>query len=299
MNELDKKEIIKKLKNISYEDAILDLNKLTKYDINKITSNTRIGNKFIDYFTFPNRLDVISKKQITYWDFVSSIDNQKNKKYLKSLFDYQNDKGIEYYKGLYSIFKFHCGSIGLFKPIRAKKIIDIYKPKNILDFTMGWGCRLTASCICNIDSYIGIDNNLNLLVPLTNMTKLLKENGSTTKVTLMFKDCQDVDYSKLKYDCVLTSPPYYNYEIYDYCEKKSINEWNAWYKDIFSKTYNNLLVGGFFIINILNDIYDNVLFPMFGEAHIIIPINNKSRKSNKKSSNENIFIWIKKTPFSI
>ena len=218
---MNKDEILNKIKKISYEQAILDLYKLTKFNTNKISNETRIGNKFIDYFTFKHRLETISKKGISYWDFVSSVDKQKNKKYLKRLFDYQEDKKIEYYTGLYSIFKLHCGSIGLFKPVRTKYLLEIFPSKNILDFTMGWGCRLVGACIKNVESYTGVDTNTNLLVPLTNMTKILKEKGSNTKVTLMFKDCQDVDYSKLTYDMVLTSPPYYNYEIYEYTEKKN------------------------------------------------------------------------------
>jgi hypothetical protein len=45
------------------------------------------------------------------------------------------------------------------------------------------------------------------------MVKLLKPH-TDTRVKLMFKSALDVDYSKLEYDMVLTSPPYYDIEVY-------------------------------------------------------------------------------------
>jgi 16S rRNA G966 N2-methylase RsmD len=95
--------------------------------------------------------------------------------------------------------------------------MDIYnrfKPTSILDFTMGWGGRLVGACAMDIPSYIGIDLNKNLIKPYEEMVKTLKELGTKTEIKLIFKDALKVDYSKLNYDCVFTSPPYYNIELY-------------------------------------------------------------------------------------
>ena len=90
-----------------------------------------------------------------------------------------------------------------------------FKPKSVLDFTMGWGGRLVGACALDVPNYIGIDSNKQLKEPYQRMVKLLNKLGTNTKINLMFKDALKVDYSKLDYDCVLTSPPYYNVEVYE------------------------------------------------------------------------------------
>lgn len=289
---MDKQEIIKKIKNITEKEAIADYYKLTNFNLDDIKNNTRIGNKFVDFFTFPYRLETISKKKMTYWDFVSSVEYQ-NKKYIKSLMEYQDAKGIEYYTGMYSIFKLHCGSCSLFKPTIVMKIIQDFQPNCILDFTMGWGTALLGSCAMNLPEYIGIDSNIDLVTPYCKMGTKLKHLGTTTKFTFMFKDCLDVDYSKLKYDMVFTSPPYYNVEVYPHMEAKTIKQWTDWYNKIFTMTYKYLEPNGYFIINILTKIYKSVLIPLFGEAHHIINYKKKQRYTNNCEPNEAIFIWKK------
>jgi hypothetical protein len=61
----------------------------------------------------------------------------------------------------------------------------------------------------------------------------------------MFKSALDVDYSKLEYDMVLTSPPYYDIEVYgnaDIAELyKTRSDWNdLFYRPLFSRTYAGL-----------------------------------------------------------
>ena len=60
----------------------------------------------------------------------------------------------------------------------------------------------------------------------------------------MFKDALTVDYSKMDYDCVLTSPPYYNTEVYrgtNQAKYKTKGDWNKkFYRQLFSKTHKHL-----------------------------------------------------------
>ena len=289
---MDKQNIINKIKYITKNDAIKEWTKLTNFNLNNVSNETRIGNKIIDFFTFEQRLETKSKKGYSYWDFVSSTEYQ-NRKYIKSLIDYQHNKGIEYYTSMYSIFKLHFSSIGLFKPIRVMKLIDFFPVENIVDPFMGWGCRAIGSAAMGINSYTGIDTNMDLVDPYIKLGTFLKELGVKTKLTFMFKDCLDVDYSLLNYDCVMTSPPYYNIEIYNGMTKKTIQEWNFFYTQIFSITYKHLLVGGYFMINILTKIYIEVLIPLLGEATFILPLGKKNRIGIEDKSNEAIFIYKK------
>ena len=74
------------------------------------------------------------------------------------------------------------------------------------------------------------------------MVKTLKPL-TETKIELIFKDALKVDYSKIDYDLVLTSPPYYNTEIYKGTKKMDKENWNNnFYKPLFTKTFANLKI---------------------------------------------------------
>jgi hypothetical protein len=87
-------------------------------------------------------------------------------------------------------------------------IYNKYKPKSILDMNMGWGGRFVGACALDVEKYTGIDINTKLFKPYKDMTKFL-DNKTKTKITLYFEDSVKFDN-----DLVLTSPPYYNIEMY-------------------------------------------------------------------------------------
>ena len=280
--------ITKKIKNIDEEEAIKDYENLKKVNLKLVTNETRIGNKFVDHFTFSERLETVSKKGMTYFDFIKDTDYHK-KKYIQNLLNYQ--KGEDKHVALYRVFKLHCGSIGLFKPLTAMEIYSRFKPTSVLDFTMGWGGTL------DVPNYIGIDLNKQLKEPYQRMVKLLNKLGTKTKIKLMFKDALKVDYSKLDYDCVLTSPPYYNVEVYEGMEPKKDEEWEQeFYIPLFSVTYKHLKKGGHYILNIPKDLYENVCIELFGKADIKIPLKKKGHPKNSKTEKdytEFIYVWNK------
>jgi tRNA1(Val) A37 N6-methylase TrmN6 len=109
---------------------------------------------------------------------------------------------------------------------------------------------------------------------------------------MIFSDCLNINYSKLKYDFVFTSPPYYFIQKYEnninYSSKREMDE--LFYKPIFKKVFEGLQNNGYFIINICKEVYDNVLKEMFGHAHEIFPY-KKSKRQNEY--NEIVYVWQK------
>jgi len=289
-----KKEIAKRLKNISEDDAIIDYLKLQEINVNDIRSETRIGNKFVDYFTFEPRLETISKRGLNFFQFLQDKEYHK-KPYIKKLIDSQNDKDKDL--TIYRVFKLHCGSIGIFKPVTALEVFEKYNPFSVLDFTMGWGGRLVGACVANIPNYIGIDSNLSLKIPYQQMVEVIEEIGTETKIHLIFRDALKVDYSKLDYDMVFTSPPYYNTEIYEHMKPKDYYQWNEkFYIPLFSKTYKYLKKHGYYILNVQKDLYQSVCIPLFGKATNKILLKNKRKPKNQKSPddyNEYLYVWKK------
>lgn len=167
-----------------------------------------------------------------------------------------------------------------------------YKPHSVLDFTMGWGGRLVGACALNIPNYIGIDLNQNLKKPYEDMVKTLKEH-STTNISLYFKDALTIDYSKLKYDLVLTSPPYYNIEKYEGQKDRNIKEWNKdFYEPLFIKTWKNLQKGGFYCLNIPEIILNTVAIKILGKPNEYIPL-YKIKRTQTEKYKEYIYVWHK------
>jgi tRNA1(Val) A37 N6-methylase TrmN6 len=224
------------------------------------------------------------------------LDTEYQKKpYIQRLIAYQ--EGTDEHIALYRVFTLHCGAIGLFKPITAMEIYSRFKPTSVLDPCMGWGGRLTGACVLDIPNYIGIDCNVELKEPYQRMKDMLvNELGTKTKISLLFQDALTVNYSLLDYDCVLTSPPYYNIEIYEGTTRKSHEDWNTFYKKLFAVTYKYLKQNGYFCLNVNIEIYNTICIDLLGEADIVIPLKKKLHPKNKYSKNmyrEFIYVWNK------
>jgi site-specific DNA-adenine methylase len=154
---------------------------------------------------------------------------------------------------------------------------------------MGWGGRLVAACSQNIERYIGIDMNVNLKPHYDAMVQQLK-TLSTTDIQLQFRDALTVDYSKLDYDFVFTSPPYYNVEIYNHSEKISKDEWNnQFYIPLFKMTYKHLKPGGVYCLNLPTYLYD-IAKMVLGHCAEKYPL-EKSEQGLASSNTTNSFMF--------
>jgi 16S rRNA G966 N2-methylase RsmD len=296
---LTKNQITKKLYPQTYNEIITDYDKLKNLNCEKIDLGSKAGSKFVDYFTAYHRLDTKSYRKFSFFDLYENFNEYYNSKYyihngINSAFKgkFFKDKDDMVYK-LKSFYNLYLGNIGLFKPALVKDIICKYKPKKFLDFTMGWGGRLVAACSENIESYIGIDINSNMKPRYDKMVKTLRDL-STTKIKLYFKDALKVDYSKLDYDFVFTSPPYYNKEIYNKNDAISKEEWNNnFYIPIFEATYKYMKKGGTYCLNIPIYIYEDVAVKVLGKYDEKLPL-EKPRRTGDDTYKEYIYVWKKK-----
>ena len=288
----DKKKALKQLQPTK-EEAIKDLEKINDLTCDKLNTNSIIGKKFIDFFTLMERLETKGRSGKSFFDLWENRSEMYKKKYYKKLMKYKMERGsvndVKIYK---SIVNLYFGSVSIFKPSIAMDVYCRFNPTSILDMTMGWGGRLLGACALNIPKYTGIDLNVSLKKPYEEMVEVLKEY-TTTKINLMFKDALKVDYNKLDYDLVLTSPPYYNIEIYTGTEKMSEEEWNeTFYKPLFNKTWDGLKVGGHYCLNVPIKVYDDILIPLLGKADILIPM-SISKRSPTTTYKEYIYVWKK------
>ena len=99
----------------------------------------------------------------------------------------------------------------------VKVINDHYKTykAKILDISAGWGDRLLASCI--LDSYyLACDPNSKLSIPYN---KIIEKYGHKNKQFVICSPFEDIDVTEVikehgKFNCLFSSPPFFDLEIY-------------------------------------------------------------------------------------
>jgi hypothetical protein len=146
-----------------------------------------------------------------------------------------------------------------FKPSTAKYLYKQFKARKVLDMTAGWGGRMIGAYACDID-YIGIDTNVELKpVYETMMTELSPHSKGTAQ--MIWDSWKNVDFSKIEFDLMLTSPPYYNKEIYEHMNPFGSKD--EYYKDFLIPMIETALkyiqTGGWVCININPEFYEELI----------------------------------------
>jgi len=294
----EKEKIANQIKNISMNQLEREMNELINIGSNAYTMSprSRIGNNIVDYFTFQQRLETKGKYNINFYEFIINIDEFKKKKFIQNmLIYYETVKNKNNTKNkfivLKEVYNICISAINIIRPLVYMEIYSKYQPTRVLDFCAGWGGAAVAASALNIPHYIGIEININLKEPYEKMVEYLKTK-STSKIEIIFENALNIDYNKFYYDLVFTSPPYYFIQKYEnnieYSNKQDMNE--LFYKPIFTKVYKGLQPGGYFIINVCKEVYENVLINLFGLANEIYPYKKSKRQNNYQ---EIVYVWKK------
>lgn len=301
--DVEKISISRNIKMITLDDVVEDFNKLRLISNNfvknhcNISPRCRTGNNIVDYFTFTERLNTKGKYDVNFFEFLVNIEEFKKKKFISNMLKYYEDvknknKTKNNYIVLKEVYNICISAINIFRPLVAIEIYVKYKPTTVLDFTCGWGGRLVGACALNIPNYIGIDINTNLINPYLEM-KTFFNNISETNINIFFENAANFDYSKITYDMVLTSPPYYFLEKYSnnetYNNSKSEMK-NKFYIPVISNTYKHLQQGGHYCLNINKEIYEDICIPILGLATDLIPLKKSKRQNDYE---EYIYVWYK------
>jgi hypothetical protein len=286
-------QIANEIYNYSLDDIKKDLINLFEKSHEKLSMNSKIGNKFVNYFTAPERFIVKSKRGISFYEFINNINKYNKPQYFKNFIKYAMETGNKSkITAYYDFFRLYFGTVSIFKPVIAINIYKKFKPQSVLNPCLGWGGTMVGASALGIPNFIGIDINKNNEPAYNKMIKICN-TLSNTKIKIIIKDAIKVDYSKFDYDMVLTSPPYYNIEIYsNQIAQENKDEWDKnFYIPLYTKTYKNLKNGGYFIININIENYERVLKPLFGACDKKMKMPHTHR--NIGNYTEYIYIWIK------
>ena len=267
---------------------------MTLEELEALTGRSKLGCNIVDHYFFAERLITVGKKLINFLEFVENIEYYKTKKYIQTLFtfcDNNNRYSDSMLKRYYYIYGLCFGRINAFKITNALAIYKRYNPTCVLDPFAGFGGRMIGSMMANIE-YRGYDLNTYMEASYAQLLDDFSSDGGTN-VSVSFCDSSTIDYEDVSktypYDMVFTSPPYKNIEIYRCSEKQSPAWWNDFYRRVFLRTWAGLAPGGYFVININEEVYEDSLIPLLGECREKVLLT----KTKKNSYDEYIYTWVK------
>ena len=297
-------DIARDLRDITKDDAIKSYHELKEAHIYS-PNFSRIGLNALDYFFLHHRIKAKTKRHISFYEamkdkeIVKHLDNLVLKYKKKEVKEY-DDIGL--LKAQYQVFQLYYGTINQFRPMIAKWIYNLLKPKvGILDFSAGWGGRALAAMSMNIP-YVGIDANKKLETSYRNMINLYEP---AAPIKLIFKPSEKVDFSKFNYDLIFTSPPYFMIEEYEKMpayESKQ-NFLNTFFVPVIHSAWNGLIPGGNMALNMPEEMYEAIKeFLPKVKRELILPLSNRHPVNTAKGStfgkedksrHELIYVWHK------
>jgi hypothetical protein len=294
--------IAKKIRDYTDEQVEKDFKSLEELPCDDSIQKSLAGLKLVDRATFAERLDVVGKTNRNYYDILEDKEELLKKRYIKNLYEYTKKKSpnASEEKIWFGIKNVYFNSVNAFKPSISKYLFCKFGAKHILDFSAGWGGRLIGAMAVPDTTYIGIDTNTDLK---RGYKYLIDTLDVKDRVKMIWSDSSKVDYSKLKYDFVFTSPPYFTLEKYEGMpEYKTVVEFNEkfWFP-VLTKVMNGLDVGGKILLNIPKPMYEDTK-KILGTADKLIPLYKVKRgrvgKSKVEEYEEYIYLWNKKQTVS-
>jgi len=287
-------------KLISTKELQKDLDNLRKFDASE-NRNNFYGNPFLYHFQFKNLLNCRREKGKTIYDIWN--DTEEQKKLIENT--RKRDRGGRTAAGnVYECFRINLGSIVMFKSTTAKYLYQKYKATHVLDPTAGWGGRMLGAWALDID-YTGIDTNTEMKPAYEGMMKFLDNEQEfdsnlfeteNSKLQMIWQSCLDVDFSKIPYDFVLTSPPYINLELYEHMTPWQSDQ--AFYEQFFiplwEKCMTHIKPGGVICFNISPKMYEDAVTWGLKECEDEEDLKQQLGQQMGKKKQDKIYIWKKR-----
>jgi len=297
-------EIARDLRDVTKQDAIESYEELKAITV-KGPDFSRVGLNALDFFFLHHRIKAKTRRHISFYEAM------QDRTYIKHL-----DELIVKYKKLvikdldkvhllrmrYQVFQLYYGTINQFRPVIAKWIYSVLKPRvAILDFSSGWGGRLIAAMSMGIP-YIGIDANKKLEGAYRQMIRTLDADAT---VNMIFKPSEQVDFSQFKYDLVFTSPPYFMIEEYEKMPqyKSKQNFLNTFFTPVIHNVWEHLMPGGNMALNMPEEMFDAIkdMLPK-AKKTLVLPLSNRHPTNavkqaaigaQNKERHELVYVWHK------
>jgi hypothetical protein len=306
---IDKDAVAAELRQITKEEAAADYEKLKDTSC-KSPEKSKAGLKALDYFFFRERLDTKNQHHLTFYDaladpaIMAHINEKIEKVRGKSVANLKEKGSL--LKTQYNLFQLYYGAVNQFPPSVARYVYCKLGAKvGILDFSAGWGGRALAAMSLGIP-YTGVDTNKSLK---KGYDAIVKTYEPTSKIQMIWKPSETVDFSKIRYDLVFTSPPYFMIEEYKnmqaYEDKRNFIE--SFFVPVVTAAFKHLPAGGHMALNMPEEMYEYVR-GCLPRIHMTmkLPVSQRyAKKDNTRKDSilkgaeerfEYIYVWKKRTP---
>lgn len=277
-------EMFQRLKEYNWRDNMQFFNKKNAYVINNLNIDSMhlkykgvqqaIINKVTDYLEFNLLSDMFEDiessrlQTIVYGTKESSWDYYFNN--TKEIAQYSLGKDYKITphtlrEALYSIHK----EATSFRPNLVVAIARMFNVSSMLDFSAGWGDRMIGAMASNI-SYIGFDPNERNVKGYNNIIKFFSSRPELkidpNKYKIITSPFEDADISNVEnVDLVMTSPPYFNLEIYSSSDTQSTSRYSS----------EDEWLNNFLLVSI-----DKSISKLNDGGYLVLVINQKDKKEN-------------------
>lgn len=205
-------------KKLSFAKLVDEYKKLQKYKVLD-NRNCFAGNPILYHYQLDNLCKVKTKNGDSFKD-VMEDENKKNELWIKCNKYAKSSRPNNAPLRIFEIWRRMSGAIVFFKPTTAMYIYKKFNATAVLDPTAGWGGRMLAAAALHI-KYTGIDTNVGLIDAYDEIMNLIdgplknRPENRQRRMKMIWNNALNVDFSQIEYDCVLTSPPYINLEMYE------------------------------------------------------------------------------------
>lgn len=224
--------------NYTNDELLKDWKQLCKWSTTEdsISSTSRIGMKLSEHFC-PNFYDIESATGTSFKSLWKAENLEKILKWNRK--SHSTPYMSELKRGIY-----FCCSLTkntMYRPQMMKLACIKYQPKTVLDPCAGWGGRMLGAVAYGAH-YIGFEPNTETY---NNLNKIINFLGIHNQVTLICDDALNMKkYNLPKVDLILTSPPYFDLEVYTHQSTQSITNTPTYqdWADYFLKGIINLSI---------------------------------------------------------
>jgi tRNA1(Val) A37 N6-methylase TrmN6 len=273
----------------SEEQLKKDWDALKNYNTeNENTSSTvRVGMKLCEHF-FPNFYNIKNSKGVS---FASSWNKENLVKILKwNRKSHSTPYMSEIKRGIY--FCTGLTKNTMFRPHLAKTVVSYFPGNTVLDPCAGWGGRMLGTLAAG-KKYIGFEPNVETYQGLKNIADFIGEKPKlhNTGAENIYKNVPTL------VDMVLTSPPYFNLEVYSDSVNQSENmyktyeEWrDKWLSEVIYQATDCLTDIGVSCWNVHNVGKMNMIDDVknIHNKYRMSPVKTFSLTSSKRQANQTV-----------
>ena len=183
--------------------------------VTSIASTQRVGMKLCEHF-FPNFYDIEDKKGNSFKLLWTAKNLEKVLRWNRK--SHSTPYLSEIKRGIY--FNFGLPKSTMYRPQMAKLVVTNLGGMSVFDPCAGWGGRLLGSLAAGAEVYTAFEPNTETYEGLLRMVKFL---GLESRVRLYKDSALNMDsYNIRNIDVVLTSPPYFDLEVYSHEDTQSV-----------------------------------------------------------------------------